>query len=140
METESYKLMQLNMDKFGDGPFDQTKHAKFSFVDEPGAFAGEKILLYAGNGTTGPFHWRGWNVKPDGENKWFRQSAWIKFERSVPKKSGGFGFKIHGNLFNSFVDIARPDKWLFVSYVSEATGGDHGYILFIFDSMGGKNP
>ena len=32
-----------------------------------------------------------------------------------------------------------PNEWKYVSYVGPATNGDGGYILFIFDSMGGKN-
>ena len=97
-----------------------------------------ETLLYTGNGATGGGQWRGWNQKP-GTSKWLRQSAWVRFDDQIPAVSANFGFKIHGQVNNDYLNDMVPNEWKYVSYVGPATNGDAGYILFIFDSMGGKN-
>jgi len=60
-------------------------------------------------------------------------SAWIMFEDTIPTGVTNFGFKIHGTIHNSYLADMTPGEWKYVSEVGQATGGDGGYSLFIFD-------
>ena len=74
-------------------------------------------------------------ANPAEEGQFIRLGAWVKFEGTVPKPSKNMGFKITGNIYNEWVSDCVPDKWKYISVVAPVTKGDHGFVLYIFDSM-----
>lgn len=79
------------------------------------------------------FQWYGWQVSMPGAR--LRVSCWIKFLKQVPPPSPNFGLKIHGRTDNGWLRDVSADQWVRISAEGPNTGGDHGWVLLIFDTL-----
>ena len=99
-------------------------------------FLSNDILVYENTaGTPGPYQWIGW-LSGGFTNQDVRVSVWLKFIGHVPSRSGNFGIKIYGVVYNAFVDTCSPNVWCKASViVHNPNFGDSGAILLIFDTI-----
>ena len=80
---------------------------------------GELRNLYYPAGRS-DFKWKGWHQHELIEDvTHFRMSFWIMFNHKIPRISENCGVKMHGKVYNDWINEAKKGKWLWVSEVSE---------------------
>ena len=96
---------------------------------------GEIITWENTAGRQGPWQWFGWQDRLFA-NKYLRISFWIKFLGQVPSRSGNFGMKVYGQVYNDWVSRCKVNEWCFVKMEKLCrNSGDGHHVILIFDSI-----